>query len=40
MEEIIDLWNRHPELHDRILRLLRENAPDPEASQEQPHTNE
>lgn len=39
-EELMDLWNRHPELHDRILRLLRGTAPDPEAKQEQHRTSE
>ena len=28
-EEFIYLWKRHPELHELILRLLKEKAPAP-----------
>ena len=35
-KEIMELLDRHPEMYDQILQLLRENVSDPEATQE-PH---
>ena len=38
MEEISELWDRHPELHDLLLQLLRDYEPDPAANPEPLHT--
>lgn len=38
-EEFIYLWDRHPELHEMILGILIENAPDPEPKVSRQTTN-
>lgn len=38
LQEIMALWNQHPELHRQLLQLLREHVPDPSATEEPPDT--
>lgn len=40
VRDLLTLWDRHPELHPRLLQLLRENVPAPEARPEPLGTNE
>lgn len=40
VRDMLTLWDQHPELHPRILQLLKEHAPDPGAKPVQPGTTE